>query len=472
MKKIIFLLLIFTKTPLFSQCFNNIYCVDNQTITTKADGSIWGWGSNDANRLNLGPNVITADTPQLLPFSAGWQNSKIVISNTSSYFIKTDGTLWGTGINSDGQLGLGFTSNYENLTQIGTSTWKDISQNGVITAGIKTDGTLWSWGANHYGEVGDGTYINRNSPVQISTATNWRSVSRGVCVLAINNNNQMYRYGLNLTYLLGDGSTPNQVTTPTLRFPSSDWKTVSVGSTAHALALKTDNTLWAWGANNYGQCGLGTIPVIFSAPLQVGTATWLQVKAGFNRSYGIQSNGTLWVWGLNDLGQLGLGHTNNVLTPTQIGTATNWVKVECGYLHTVAQKQDGSTWIWSADNYYGQLGNGQSGLEGPENVNTTPTAMSITGCNLSNESFEKVTVVIAPNPVKDFLNLAIQSQVAPTHFVIYDMQGKEILKTETMAAKNQQAQINLSHLAPATYFLTLYQENKALGSYKIVKIAD
>ena len=39
---------------------------------------------------------------------------------------------------------------------------------------------------------------------------------------------------------------------------STTWASVSAGS-YHTVAIKTDGTLWAWGRNNYGQLGDGTV---------------------------------------------------------------------------------------------------------------------------------------------------------------------------------------------------------------------
>ena len=51
--------------------------------------------------------------------------------------------------------------------------WLKISA-GMYTGGaVKTDGTLWGWGWNSYGNLGDGTVTNRSSPVQIGALTTW-----------------------------------------------------------------------------------------------------------------------------------------------------------------------------------------------------------------------------------------------------------------------------------------------------------
>jgi alpha-tubulin suppressor-like RCC1 family protein len=55
--------------------------------------------------------------------------------------------------------------------------WKQVSAGGTYTACIKTDGTLWTWGGNTDGQLGLGNAAAISSPVQMGTLTNWKQVS-------------------------------------------------------------------------------------------------------------------------------------------------------------------------------------------------------------------------------------------------------------------------------------------------------
>jgi alpha-tubulin suppressor-like RCC1 family protein len=95
--------------------------------------------------------------------------------------------------------------------------------------------------------------------------------------------------------------------------PALTGVTQIAGGSEHALALKSDGTVLAWGDNGSGQLGINTAcnggvePCIGSTtPVAVNVLKNVtQIAAGDNFSAAIESNGTLWTWGDNGSGQLG-----------------------------------------------------------------------------------------------------------------------------------------------------------------------
>jgi len=151
------------------------------------------------------------------------------------------------------------------------------------------------------------------------------------------------------------------------------WRILSVQLSAginHNCIRKTDQTIWCWGLNNYGQLGDGTTAVHKITPVQAGSdADWALVSAGGSHSCALKNDGTLWCWGADVNGQLGDGATANKNTPNQVGADTNWVSVSAGWYHTCATKIDGTLWCWGY-NFFGQLGLGTSGQDTDRNVPT------------------------------------------------------------------------------------------------------
>jgi alpha-tubulin suppressor-like RCC1 family protein len=136
----------------------------------------------------------------------------------------------------------------------------------------------------------------------------------------------------------------------------------------HALALKADGTVWAWGYG-FGSLDLGNgyiVSTVALNPVQVlGLDNVVSVAAGSRCSYAVRGDGSVWSWGSNDSGQLGDGTTQDRTAPVRVvgpgaaGYLADIVSVSAGdtAAHVVAVSRNGSAWSWGS-NSRGQLGDG------------------------------------------------------------------------------------------------------------------
>jgi alpha-tubulin suppressor-like RCC1 family protein len=157
-----------------------------------------------------------------------------------------------------------------------------ISAGAFHSLAISTSGNLYAWGDNSSGQVGTSTglFAQATSPIQVGSAKNWRSLS-------------------------------------------------AHGSNSSA-AVNTNNQLYAWGSNTYGQLGLGDT-TNRSSPIQIGSQNiWTSVAMGLYSCAAISTNGSLWTWGYNANGELGASNIVNISSPGHIGSLTNWKAVTVG----------------------------------------------------------------------------------------------------------------------------------------------
>jgi len=227
------------------------------------------------------------------------------------------------------------------------------------TVQLRSDGTIWTTGSNWTGQLGDGTTIGRTAPVQVgllSNTTNWVAVATGDDhTLALKSDGSLWSWGANQDGQLGDGSTVYK-THPVRIGGGNDWTSVAAGGTS-SFALKANGELWAWGGNATGQLGDNSI-VNRNSPVRIGTGTnWKAVAAGEFHTLALKADGTLWAWGNNIKGQLGNGTTTASSNPVRIGTTSDWTAAAAGGSSSFAMKVDGSLWAWGL-NDYGQLGIG------------------------------------------------------------------------------------------------------------------
>src|SRR5207253_7607239 len=108
-----------------------------------------------------------------------------------------------------------------------------------------------------------------------------------------------------------------------------------------------------------------------ATPLQVsGLGGVTAIAAGSLNALALKSDGTVWGWGYNYYGQVGNGQSgNNVLSPVRVGGLTGVVAIAAGNngFTSYALKANGSVWAWGYDGL-GQLGNGTSN----ENAHPAP----------------------------------------------------------------------------------------------------
>ncbi len=327
----------------------------------KIDGRrLWLWGNNDFGRL--GTNDVTHRSSPVQTVSGGivWRQIATMGRSSHTAAIKTDGTLWTWGNNANGRLGTNNITHRSSPVQTvsGGNNWRQVSTGEAYTTAIKTDGTLWLWGLNSSGQLGTNNITSRSSPVQtVSSGTNWQQVSAGVIhTAAIKTDGTLWMWGANSLGRLGTNDITHRSSPVQTVSSGTDWRQVSAGG-YHTAAIKTDGTLWIWGFNTSGQLGTNDI-THRSSPVQTvsGGTDWRQVSAGVSHTTAIKTDGTLWIWGVNTSGQLGINDITHRSSPVQtVSGGNNWRQVSAGSAHIGAIKTDGTLWMWGS-NTNGQLG--------------------------------------------------------------------------------------------------------------------
>jgi alpha-tubulin suppressor-like RCC1 family protein len=200
-----------------------------------------------------------------------------------------------------------------------------ISAGDEHTLAIRKDGSLWAWGRDDFGQLGLGDTIERHTPTRVGTGINWVAVTAGSTYsLGLKADGSRWAWGLGSHGQLGLGTADNNPhPNPTRVGNDYDWVTVSAGF-EHALAVKADGSLYAWGSNYFGELGLEIPDSHILNPSKVVTGTkWAAIDAGDWFSVGLKADGSFWAWGWNSHGQLGLGNTTNRFSPTKVWPHAN-----------------------------------------------------------------------------------------------------------------------------------------------------
>jgi alpha-tubulin suppressor-like RCC1 family protein len=328
-------------------------------LPTSQSGYLYAWGPNAWGMLGNNTSVDAVSNP-VANIISGYVWNKASSGYNTAGSIKNDGTLWMWGSNLNYLIGNGLSSflSYSSPVQtaVGGNNWIQISVGRIIAAGIKSDTSLWMWGFNQDGNCGQGNDEPEiSTPSQIITVKNWLRVSCGDShTMAIKTDGSLWGWGANLIGQIGLPQLANFSSPVQSAFATTDWYQVACG-TNYTLALKKNGTLWAWGYNYLGQLGNNT-ETSTSTPVQIGSGIWNQIASGYGLSAGILNDGSLYTWGFNGYGSLGDNTIINRSSPVKIGSSNTWLEISCGVSNISARKNDGT--IWTTGNAgFGKLGN-------------------------------------------------------------------------------------------------------------------
>lgn len=198
--------------PLTIPNFSNVIKISagrGHSLFLKNNGTVWASGSNSFGELGVDSSTAKINVPMQVPDLTNVID--ISAGGDFSLFLRSDGTVWVCGDNTNGQLGLGLNSFNAPLTQITA-----IANITAIAAGeshslfLKSDGSVYGAGKNNYGTLGDGTYTDKSTPVQSSGLSDIVGISAGYYhSLFLANSGRIYSSGYNINGELGLGNTNN-----------------------------------------------------------------------------------------------------------------------------------------------------------------------------------------------------------------------------------------------------------------------
>ncbi len=342
------------------------------------NNNLFGWGSNQSNRLGLGSSSSPATAyiytnypnPTFLPHSS---NVKAVATgNAHSLILKNDSTVWSLGDNSVGQLGDGTKQNHLIPVQVvGLSNVKAISASWTHSWAVKNDGTLWWWGARLRSES--------SVPIQVTALRDVEAVAAGHgSSLVLKTDGSVWKW---------DWSSDPFNPIPPSQIPNLN-NVIAIAARDSEepsyIVVRSDGTVWSWGDNSSGQLGDGTT-VSRPNPAPIIGLDNVKAVSLSDHILALKNDGTLWAWGWNSFGQLGNGTQQDHLTPIQVTGLSNVAAMVAGTGYSLALLEDCSLWSWGADhNGRGVLADGVSS----SHMHTTPQRVSSLPCNATNTDFD------------------------------------------------------------------------------------
>ncbi len=291
------------------------------------------------------------------------RSQSISAGGSFSLVICSDSSIVGSGWNHVGQLGDNTdTSQSFPVPTVGITNAIKIATGDEHGLAILADGTLMAWGNNNYGQLGNTAVDSFTTiPVPVMGLTDIVEIDAGEeHSIALRSDGTVWTWGANFFGQLGDGTTTDR-NLPVQVSSLPPIKTIACGA-YHSFAVDSMGDPWSWGYNNYGQLGNLSQVDQYTPDTLYKLHDVVRMGSGRYHSFAIKTDGTLWAWGHNNAGQLAQWWLSSHTSPTWINELSNVVAVDGGLEHSIALLSDSTVWSWGG-NTNGQLGLGVIGTE-------------------------------------------------------------------------------------------------------------
>lgn len=337
-------------------------------VALDTDGRLLVWGDRfDPETATNQPELLMINSPVL----SDQRFTKVAAGSNHTLALTTDGKVlvWGSGM--DGNLGdskdydLTTGTSKDEPVQVGETTGfashevVDIAAGDGHSLALTKDGAVYAWGDGSSNQLADGRHYGDGGPGLWGSST--PQVTQLSGLLSGNKIVSIYAGGNQSGALADDGSLYVWGSTPDVGGDLGqnvsanpprelDTSQVSAGTQIvrvslghdHGLALADDGTVYAWGANDDGQLGIGSQDGSSSlTPVDVsglGSDTqFVAVAAGQEFSLAISEDREVYGWGLGDSGQLGEGNFGGSSTPVAVEIPTGSIPIDifAGYNQSV-----------------------------------------------------------------------------------------------------------------------------------------
>lgn len=338
----------------------------------KPDNSLWCWGKNNNGQVGNGTSGSNVLYPTQI--SGAWSIVGAMddggASPGQSCGIKTNGTLycWGSNENLQGGYTTTGSSNVPRAISAG-GTWKSLAVGAYAVCAIKaTDSSVWCWGKDDQGERGDGAGDSGSSATgaRESTASTWKQIVGGGEYTAsqtfcgIKSDDTAWCWGDNQYGQVGDNTTVDKFVPTAVNVTGvTTWKMLAAGD-GNACGIKTDGTAWCWGDNSFGGVGNGSVGPsgtkvkVPTAVSTTGVTTWKSISVGSSAACGVKTDNTGWCWGYGQEGNIGDNGTTDRGNPTEFLPGAKWKFIQAASWPTCGIMLNGTLWCWGENQNGGQ----------------------------------------------------------------------------------------------------------------------
>lgn len=333
-----------------------VYAIDKS-------GSIWGWGDNRKGQVGYPQRGLLRTPVRVAPNLNGLDVADIQCGNENTVFLMRDGSVYACGANGHSQLGRKElkTNASEPLLVPSLSNIVQIDSGFGHNLALDADGHVWGWGKNSTGQVGVGNRTTVPEPVDLGLENIVQVGCGGRYSMCLAADGTVYVWGENDYGQVMAGRAGYTVSPQPASLPGIRVTQIATGGDV-GYVLDDEGHVWAWGRNDYFQCGNDTVGKSTQTAVRVmipDEEKVVRVIAYSSHTMALTDTGRLWFWGASDMGERGDG--NHPARSLPIISAEGVLDASVGSLCCALLLEDGTVKC-TGFNKYGQLGYGTRSL--------------------------------------------------------------------------------------------------------------
>ena len=365
-------------------------------------GLVLTLGEGDVGQLGLGEEIMERKRPAIVPSIADRSVVQVVCGGMHTVALTTDGKVYSWGCNDEGALGRR-TSGMHQESVPGLVSFPEhvvqVSAGDSHTVALTDDGKVFCWGSfrDANGPIGL-TPDQKKLEIPIKIIDNTSSYGRAVGISSGNDHvavvtsrgillswgvaeqGQLGRIAECLSVRGGRRGLAAILNPGVVRFTRRHGRCPFITNvfcvSYHTFAISSNDEVFAWGLNNYGQLGLGDTTKHFmpghmtDLPSHNGKKVSLvQFTGGQHHSIALGSNGRVYVMGRTDYGRLGLGEgVEEPHIPVEIPEFQNVKVVAGGGAVSLAVTNEGVAYAWGMGTNYQLAADEDNDVHSPDRM--------------------------------------------------------------------------------------------------------
>lgn len=232
-----------------------------------------------------------------------------------------------------------------------------VATSAAHTLVIAPDGRVLCQGRNQYGVCGVDqatAFVETLSPVPGIPRGRAVAVADGWTSMVLGEDGRVYVWGQNDFGLFGGTDRGPTYVRPQPTAVAGLERVIGIAAFEYGgAALRDDGTVWMWGEDREGLLATGALTKSWQSGKQqftprrvAGLDAVTQIAGGSKHMLALKSDGTVWAWGANKYSQLGLGDTDPRASPTRIPSLAGVTRIYAGATMSAARQADGSWVVW------------------------------------------------------------------------------------------------------------------------------